>query len=330
MVFALALLLDLFRGEPLIGDWVRVPYLLSYSHGFVKRGLLGTLLSTLHLTPSTGTVLLLYVLAFEAFLLLFYLFVRREGRDNPLLPYFFLLFLLSPATLFHMGDDLGRTDIYLYLLLLLSFNLPGIAPLLTLLAILIHEGYVLMALPVLVLGLYLKGKGRLAVASGVVGVVGAVVVSLSGRLSGEGMATYSRILASHGITATDPLLPLHLSPLRNSLYFYAKFLTDPTSRITVGIGIVSALLLISLYFLLLYRLSRAPTYLKVVPLSPLLMFPFGVDYFRWASATSVSMALAFVLLSKRFGVREPDSLDRALFLLSLLALPLEVVKEVIT
>ena len=330
LIFASALLLDLHGGEPPVGDWVRVPYLLSYSHGFVKRGLLGTLLSALHISPSTGTVLLFYVFAFEAFLLLFYTFVRREGRGNPLLPYLLTLFLLSPATVFHMGDDLGRTDVFLYLLLLLSLLYLRLSPLLTVLSLLIHEGYVLMGLPVLMLGAFLKGRGRIALLNGAIGAVGAVLISAFGKLDDAGMETYSRILSSHGIPTTDPLLPLYLPPLHNSLYFYTKFLTDPTTRVTVAVGIASALILVLLYFLLLYRITRAPALLKVVPLSPLLMFLFGVDYFRWSSATSIGMALSFVLLSGRFGVREPGRLDRALFLLSLLALPLEIAKEFLT
>ncbi len=329
-VFASALLLDLLRVEPLIGDWVRVPYLLSYTHGFVKRGLLGTLLSALHLSPSTTTVFILYVLVFESFLVLFYLFVVREGRDNPLLPYLLVLFLLSPATIFHMGDDVGRTDVYLYLILLLSLNCPRLSPVLTVLALLVHEGYVLMGLPVLLLGVGLKGFKRIALANGAVAGVGVMLLSLLGRLDGKGMEVYSHILSSYGITTMDPLLPLHLSPLQNSFHFYTKFLADPATRTTILLGVASALLLVLLYSLLLFRISRAPIHLKAVPLSPLLMFLFGVDYFRWSAAAVIGMALAFVLLGRRFGVRRPDRFDKVLFLLSLLALPLEVLKELLT
>ncbi len=328
LIYGLSILLDWMGGEPIVGDWVRVPYLLSYRNGFVRRGLIGTLFHLLGIHPDRTVILITYTVAFEIFIVLFHLFVRREGKGNPLLRYLLLLFLLSPATVLHVGDDVGRTDIYLYLILLLSLFSAGISPLLTAVAILIHEGYVLLALPTLLTYHLIKGRKALAIANAAVGVLVAISVSKVGTLGPADFSLYARILSGNGITTTDPLLPLASSPLRNALHFYGQFLSSPPLLRAFLLGVGLSISLVALHFLLFYRTLRGPSLLKLSPLLPLAMFLFGIDYFRWAFASSLSMALLWSVMAGKYGTTPPGRMERVLFLLSLLSFPLEVLREV--
>ncbi len=325
LAYIAAIFLDRIGGESLADGWVLVPYILSYFHGFVKRGLPGTLFDLLNLQPTPFAVALAYTLALEIFAVMFYLFVVRNARDNPLLPYMLILFILSPATFFHMGDDVGRTDVYLLLLFTLSLMGPRLSPVFTALAVLIHEGYALLAMPSVVGYLFLKGRKTIAIVNGVVGVAVAILTATIGRLGPEGTSLYSSILKD-----TDPLRPLILTPLENTVYFYRKFFLNPDTLPVVLLGFVSAILLFSLYYVLFLRTVRGPMPYRLIPLTPLLMFLFGIDYFRWVSFGTVVLAVWWVILSHEFGTVKPHKVDRLVYLLSLLALPAEVLKEILT
>jgi hypothetical protein len=227
-----------------------------------------------------------------------------------------------------MGDDVGRTDIYLLLLLVLSFMKPRISPLFTSLAMLIHEGYVLLGLPAVVGYLTLRGRKRLATLNGVIGILLTVLVSVSGRLNREGLEFYADVFKNMGLGTTDPLRPLIFSPLENTVFFYRKFFLNPDTFPLVIIGFVSALLLFSLYYFLFLRTVRGPLPYKLFPLFPLLMFLFGIDYFRWVAFGMVVMAIWWSVLVGEFGTANPRRAEKFVFLLSLMSLPAEMLKEI--
>lgn len=142
-------------------------YFITYRHGFIKRGLIGQLLTPLGYL-SAGKIHAIEILFVCAAVLLSYLVFWPAFRSSTLSRLGALLFLCSPACLPHLSELAGQPDIVLYLLLLLAFamltRLPGSwAPLCATLpcvvALLVHEGFLLLFYPV-VAAILLDGYRR--------------------------------------------------------------------------------------------------------------------------------------------------------------------------
>jgi len=318
----------MLKGEPPISDWNMVPYVLSYSYGVFRRALVGTLLHLLGVEPTRGVVLLIYTLAVILFFTLFYLFAARV-KDRPLFVPFLILFVLSPFTGLHLGDDLGRTDVLLASLLMASLLLPKLSFGFTAVAILIHEGYLLLGLPALITVLLLRRRYGLLALNVAVGV--GVLVAL--RLISPGpeiLPLLERILAERGLSAEQALIPLTSSPLENTLYFYGTFLSSSGDALkTFAFGFVATLGLMGAYAYLFWTSSRAPILCRLIPLAPLLMFLLGIDYFRWGFFATLSMAVAWVEMYRMGWAGPPGRWSRPLFYLLLVLPLLEILREVL-
>jgi len=121
-----------------------------------------------------------------------------------------------------------------------------------------------------------------------------------------------------------------LTPFENTIHFYREFFLNPDTLPVVLFGFVSSLLLFSLYYFLFLRTTKGPLLYRLLPLTPLLMFLFGIDYFRWVAFGTVVMALWWVILSREFGTVEPRRVDGLVYILSILSLPAEAIKEILT
>lgn len=152
-----------------MSGWFSAYYYVNYYHfGFVKRGLVGTLLTPLNVLSGMD-VRLFALLVFSAGLLVFcFLFWFLFTLTNDSFSHFpqgmrwrfALVFALSPGLFLHLGYDAGRTDIFWLscglaaLLISLSGRLLFVwkwftVLMLSLSALLIYEGSVFVLVPFL-------------------------------------------------------------------------------------------------------------------------------------------------------------------------------------
>jgi hypothetical protein len=132
-------------------------YFLTYQHGFVKRGLLGEVLSPIHWLPRSRLLLIEYLFLALAFALTYGVFrsllfgTQAQRRLSAAL-------LGAPALLSHIGYLFAQPDVTLYILLLLCIWLflrfqavtaaLGSA-ILCCTALLVHEAFCLMFYPLI-------------------------------------------------------------------------------------------------------------------------------------------------------------------------------------
>ena len=284
-----------------VSDWVASYYYVDYSVGFVRRGLVGTL------TPGFLDV---KTFAFYSTLLaslgvaLLFTFMTEDRR-------LWLFFLLSPATALHLGFDAGRYDHFNLLLLATSLflirrsRLLWVIPLLSALGILVHEGYVLYALPVILSALYRRHRGYTLLTALLTALtVGAVV--LFGRLDPSHVGRF----VSRGATpdAVEVLsLGLWDTVGNNLRYVLTEILRRPWDFI------VPILLLGCHFYLYARNLLRGgyPPDVVLAPVPGFLLFLFGYDYPRWASILIVVLFLHTAYLNPRLN---PSPRERRLAL----------------
>lgn len=173
---ALLLLIYLVTYIPMIDDtigWCMTPYALSYKYGFISRGLVGSIIRIF--IPNLTLKHIYLIVAFNTVMLcaLTVFFINRilkyagMGRDNALL-FLIFLFIVNPgsiAFLFYWGNY-GRFDLFMIMILMAGAMLMVkekglfLIPIFSLMGILIHQAYVFMYFPALIVLLLYLGYVR--------------------------------------------------------------------------------------------------------------------------------------------------------------------------
>jgi hypothetical protein len=133
-------------------------YFLNYRHGFVKRGLIGTLIEPIPYFTRTGLIALQLAFIFAAFGLTYFLLRRLLFGSAPDRALAAALFA-APALLPHIGALFAQPDVTLYLLLLValaaflhlrSASAAFVSTLAAIFGLLCHEGFSLAYYPLIV------------------------------------------------------------------------------------------------------------------------------------------------------------------------------------
>lgn len=328
LLFSLPLAIPPFRSLASYAGYTPGYYYVNYwEFGFVKRGLLGSLISLTGLNrmvhPSVFTCII-HTLGLLALSLLFWLLAHRCTRhlsaaDQHRKPWLYAVFLTSPALFLHFGFDLGRVDLFglnitlLALLVLLSSAAlalrVSIALLTTAVGLLSHEAYLFFWLPLLGLGLILslapephRRRWQL------LGCWLALVVVLLAILRVWGSFEPGAAELSRRFTAIHPFLS---GAMRIEL----------TSELTHNLGVtwsavkqhnwfgnsiaVAAYALISAvgYYLVVKHSTLPFCLMLLVPVAPLLMNLIAVDFIRHLSCAITAAAVASLL-----AIRQSQSL----------------------
>lgn len=158
------LLIYLIEYTPLIDDtigWCLTPYALSYKYGFISRGLVGSIirifipnltLKHIYLIIALNTLLLCALTVFFVNRILLY-----AGKERGIL-FTVFLFIVNPgsiAFLFYWGNY-GRFDLFMIMILIIAALVMVkekglfLIPIMSVLGILIHQAYVFMYFPALI------------------------------------------------------------------------------------------------------------------------------------------------------------------------------------
>lgn len=283
-----------FAAFPQIGPWHTSHFMFSYQDlGFVKRGLIGTLLDIDNDAKSPAAVVLFSSATALAFAALVAAAALRAPCDTAR-----AFILLSPAVFLQAGYDLGRFDTVNYVVaLLILLSGRRWAVLLAPLTILVHEAAVVSLLPLIVSVHVLRfGIRWELVLCCTVFVIVLAATLLFGRY--EGSVSLAEIYPNQDPTAFEVLT----RGIRDNIAFTLKEFTlvDEMFWDKVFWMMLSMILLhyacILLHIGLAYGRTRL-LFAVAASLPPLCLIILGTDWARWVALCTVN-ALLFHLFTR--------------------------------
>jgi hypothetical protein len=314
------------HGNSYVSDWIYTHYLFDYADGFVKRGLVGQVFSwVLDKTTYKAVTYFSYAVFTLLAVLLCCLFSSHwaNNRERAGAFLFALLAITSPATIQHFAIDVGRFDIAIYCIAIAAlvlihklsmrseFFLPILLTLLLLVATFIHEAAFVIVAPMVFL-FWFHGSPALKrlpikLASFAVVLVVTYLVSTHGSYTHLPLDLHLDRLRSEygGRVHENSLAVIHNTSLQENI----------TLSLTEGFtwkkmdDYAAFIFFMAPFFYLLYRFAKSnkPYFdLKTALLlascfSPLVLYPLGIDHFRWwaLSLTNLFIITSFLMLSEK-------------------------------
>lgn len=288
-------------------------YFLNYQHGFVKRGLIGEVLSHMALL-GLRQIFRIEMAIFAAVVLVTYAAFRRVLFGSIEQRALAALLLCGPALLPHFAYLSGDLDSVLYLLTVLAvwslLELPAVAGfaaslVLTLIALLAHEADVLLFYPAILMLLFTRVRQiRPAVVIAHIAIVGLAFLAIVHF--GAWTAPHPEYLAAAQQRTDMPLegtvFLVLSSTLSQQLHFVAKLYTP---RLIAGI-LITCVLSLPYFALLGWLLNRGLRRLRlelrlrrivlIILFAPLLLLPLGHDAMRWIAGIAVNATLVVLAI----------------------------------
>jgi len=296
-------------------------YFLTYQHGFVKRGLVGEMLSPLHWLPRTRLITIEYLFLAAAFGLTYVVF-RALLFGDAAERRFSAALLGAPALLPHIGYLFAQPDVTLYLLLLVCVWLfvrarPVVATAaswaICCVALLEHEAFSLMFYPLvaaILLHLVLRRRLHWGFAAGhvVLFATAFLVVMHWGALKVSPDTVLAEAQARTDVAIQRQVFDVMASTFAQQEALVRRMYTPGVLRI-----LAASVLLTAPYLWLLGRLvlqtleaSNARRLQRGLTLgmfaAPLLLFAMGHDTTRWIGAMCIDATLFLFFLY----LTEPD------------------------
>lgn len=290
-------------------------YFLTYQHGFLKRALLGELLLPLHFI-SLHAILAIQLLIFGTLVAVTYI-VFRATLFGTLEERALAAFLLAaPALLPHFAYLSGDLDSLLYIATVLAVGaflaMPAAAATvcaitLSIVALLIHEAFVLLFYPLLLaIMIDLWRRRRLSAGALIAQLVVIAIVFAAILHYGKWSVPHPEYLAAAQQRTNMPLegtvFLVLFSTLRQQLHFVAALYTK---RLLAGV-LLSCLVSLPYFATLVWLMQCALAlrgYLEkmrwallLLLCAPLLLLPLGHDALRWISAICVNVSLFLLYL----------------------------------
>lgn len=283
-------------------------WILSYDYGLIRRGLVGTIMKVwvpiVTIKDIHHTALIVYCI-FLAFLMVsFYALLRYKDKSGQLFR-LILLFLVCPATISLLARSLGRFDLFLTIIMFLSMTLLSLnkhvwlIPILTVTAMFIHEGFLILYAPTIMatmIFIYLWNKREKKVLVTLVfSSISVLVAFIVLYKYGNPTLGYEEYLRFNQSRADFSITPLSM---RES-YFSIKDHYELASSSLFDAGsianLILALMILSPVILVLLNLwthvlrncgaqHRVCRFIFLSTLSGLIGVPIATDYGRWLSA----------------------------------------------
>ena len=290
-------------------------WFLTYEHGFLRRALIGQLLSKISFL-SWHSIVIFEAIIFAVALMFTYLVFRRILFGSIAERRFAAFLLVTPAFLPHMSYMAGELDNLLYIALLLGGfalmrfqNIFGlaIATVWTLVGMVVHEAFALMFYPlILVLALDLVRRRRFKIgwvfAHLVVVLAAFVAVIRFGKLSGTPAQWIAAAQQRTDMRIDSIVFRVLDSSLLAQLQF-VRHLYTPKLMATVLLTVALAIP----YGVILWRLLRESFALRgysqtqirwmlLIFAAPLSLSLLGHDVMRWISALCINTSLYLLFL----------------------------------
>ncbi len=309
------------KGLRLPGVWVFTQSLVDYSHGFIKRGLLGTIYGAFGIYNRRGLTIT-YFLELTILMVLLIIFTRRSGLmervDTPAVA---AMFAGSYAVtyLFHLigYSDILNAALTIALLLVRKAHIRFLLGL-PLLAggLLIHEDFLLLFTPVLLLSFYLQGVASpldrrriwsFGVVLGVVALGITLFTSLRTPMEGEQVDAFATYIYDRAdFEVREDFFQVFTNSLTGNFAMMSRFGWHEYlwwAFQAVSICVLGPPLVLLLHFCMRLIRQAAPqtrglrAAVLVAVLSPLCMHLLGLDQVRWNTWVAVDAYLALGVLA---------------------------------
>jgi hypothetical protein len=310
MVLSARAILD-FNG---VNEFLQIQYLFNYEYEFLNRALVGEVFRQLGLTGNYKFLnLYAYSIAVIAIVMLYFYFSQfRPSTDNQQQLYFLAFFAISPATISHIGFDIGRYDQLNLIILILAVMLVSRgalirASLLAAVGVFVHQPFVVIFLPLLV-AIAIAENGRASFASGVKVAFFPILALAFIMLQGNPEILNERELNSallksyphfrpNSIAASIEVFFLDLPrAFALTIVPYSK----PSTWLYLSAAGTYFALLIAVYWQFFKHVSEPKLQLVMIaPFASLALFLLGVDYYRWIALISLNMFLAYAYVSHK-------------------------------
>lgn len=296
-------------------------YFLTYEHGFVKRGLVGEVLSPLHWLSRSRLMAVEYLFLAAAFGLT-YLVFRSLLFGDATERRFSAALLCAPALLPHIGYLFAQPDVTLYILLLLCvwlflhvrLTVAAVASCaICCVALLEHEAFSLMFYPLIaaiLLHLVLRRRLHWGIAAAHVVLFAATFVAVMhwGTLKVSPDAILAEVQARTDAGIQRQVFDVMASTFAEQEALVRRMYTPGVWRILVASVLLTVPYLWLLAILVRQTLKAANTGAVQRGLtlgmfaSPLLLFALGHDTTRWIGAMCIDATLFLLFLY----LTEPD------------------------
>jgi hypothetical protein len=298
-------------------------WVLSYDHGLVRRGLIGTIIKVwlpiVTVEDIHNTALVAYCTFLVLLVVIFYALLRYKDKSGRLFR-LILLFSATPATLSLFARDLGRFDLFLIMIMLLSLTLLSLKrhiwliPILMITAMFIHEAFLILCAPTIVAAIifvYLwdKRDKRILVALvfSAISVVGTFLVLNKFGNPTLGYEEFSRLIQSR---ATFSITELSMRECFFSIKDHFDYASPSLHDAGTIINYLGVLLILSPVILILLNLwthalrncgahRGACRLFFLATLSGLMVLPIATDFGRWLSAVIFCNFFAIFFLVSR-------------------------------
>ncbi len=328
------LLLAVLRGIRYPNTWSYTHYLFNYDLGFVKRGLMGEVMSQLgspYLLTYEFFVIFSLLLLAANMILLGVLIHDMATRRNPVLIGGALLFASSLAVVF-LAHTIGYLEHIGLLVTLIALRIRDFPKKLIFLcltfpiALLVHEGVLILLFPINFMALLSHGPGEVrAKKVAWLGAFSLLMVALVFTISeytleeAEAEQMYVTLQADLDFPLRrDAFNVLHRDAQENFQRTLQRWSAERLLELRQSVLVTAPTILLLVYLLVLTMQHAAvPLYLRVLAvlaaLSPLVMYGWGWDMHRWNTfAITTSFLMLYVVGT---GNKLPSKLPAAIYLL---------------
>ena len=295
-------------------------YFFSYHYEFMKKGFIGTILHFLDIPPTRKLVYLISLINANFFLILYLIYAKKMMALVPQKQFFLfiLYFILSPAVALHLGKNTGDLAQFGILITLISlFFLANkykssyiVLPILVTAGLLIHEGFLLFNIPVILavmLNEIKKGSFKchfFLVTSFTIITTLYIIFVYGGEISNETLnALLEKFPREKGInTDTEFFSRTILDITLNTLAFYKHW------QRWLGIFLISVIVGIYLKpYIATFKKHTDDIFIFLVIFSPFAIFPMFIvadTFYRWFCLILLNMFMVYPYLIKEFNVAE--------------------------
>ncbi|MEM8804092.1 MAG: hypothetical protein AAGF55_16320, partial [Pseudomonadota bacterium] len=300
------------NGVERTGTWTATHWLFSYEHGFVKRGLVGTLLAQVFDTITIRTVTNLYfgfvglAVAMLGFLIWRTLLRTATGPTALVLACFLVT---SPGALQQWLGDVGRFDVFGFILICLTFMVVRRAgatvglvavSICAALAIFIHEGFLFWVAPMgLAFWVWQHSPKRcnLVLATGALVCLVGLTAWVSGTSYSDRFAfddAKSELQERAEFTVNQRSLMVHYRSFAENISYTTE--RAWTSDRLLGQVLGAAYLVFMALWLFAGNWNRRIAVLLVACVGPLGLLPLGHDLARWFAMIACNLLFASLLV----------------------------------
>ena len=306
-------------------------YVNYFDLGFIKRGLVGTLIKLLNLpnyiSPSILT-LSSHIFFLLCFGLIFWSFVNSSFQNWKIQQkyFFYTLFLLSPVLFIRLGYDIGRMDLIclvlsLITLIFIQFSSSTylikavIISLSTSIQLLIHEASLLLFIPLLFTIYIYKHSNldnfklkKLIPIFFVPLLIGFILLKF-GRyeMGSDELSSYLLNISQELKTSMNMELTYTLKQ-----NFYQGFNLLTFRSILGGSYLITTYYFFILF--ILFKFVRMPIFIKLSVFSPLLLSFIAMDHTRFAAASVVCANLVFIFSAKESKLNCPKNFKFVMYI----------------